>query len=178
MITFQEWNCYTYCFHQLGGFDLNAQNMNVAQSYIGLVICGSLLTTFDSSPGFFQISETDLCCICFEQVCTIEVQSCGHQMCAQCTLALCCHNKPNPTTSALSPPLCPFCRSTIASLVVAELKTCSDVVNPEFGDVSSPRFRKPRKSLNEGSSSFKGLMGSLGKIGGRSASENEWMDKP
>jgi hypothetical protein len=35
-------------------------------------------------------------------------------MCALCTLTLCCHNKPNPT-SAYSPPLaCPFCRRSIA----------------------------------------------------------------
>ncbi|CBI16150.3 unnamed protein product, partial [Vitis vinifera] len=70
-----------------------------------------------------EASETELCCICFDQVCTIEVQDCGHQMCAQCTLALCCHNKPNPTTACLTAPVCPFCRSGIARLAVAKIKT-------------------------------------------------------
>ncbi|XP_023748522.1 putative E3 ubiquitin-protein ligase XBAT31 isoform X1 [Lactuca sativa] len=65
-----------------------------------------------------EVSETELCCICFDQVCTIEVQDCGHQMCAQCTLALCCHNKQNPST----PPVCPFCRSKIVRLVAVEIK--------------------------------------------------------
>ncbi|KAJ0809266.1 putative transcription factor C2H2 family [Helianthus annuus] len=69
-----------------------------------------------------EVSETELCCICFDQVCTIEVQDCGHQMCAQCTLALCCHNKPNPTTASLSAPVCPFCRSNIAQLVRQTVK--------------------------------------------------------
>ncbi|KAL5581015.1 hypothetical protein UlMin_013457 [Ulmus minor] len=127
----------------------------------------------------------DLCCICFEQVCTIEVQNCGHQMCAQCTLALCCHNKPNPTTACLNPPVCPFCRSTIARLVVAQLKCPDD--DQDIGDMSSSKVRKGRRSRNfsnEGSSSFKGLsaMGSFGKIGGRGsgriAADNEWVDKP
>ncbi|KAK6163205.1 hypothetical protein DH2020_000069 [Rehmannia glutinosa] len=70
-----------------------------------------------------EASDTELCCICFDQVCTIEVQECGHRMCAQCTLALCCHNKPNPTTACPSVPLCPFCRSNIVRLVAARVKT-------------------------------------------------------
>ncbi|KAI8014198.1 putative E3 ubiquitin-protein ligase XBAT31 [Camellia lanceoleosa] len=32
-----------------------------------------------------EASDTELCCICFDQVCTIEVQDCGHQMCAMHT---------------------------------------------------------------------------------------------
>ncbi|KAK8550895.1 hypothetical protein V6N13_119397 [Hibiscus sabdariffa] len=132
-----------------------------------------------------EAGDTELCCICFEQICTIEVQDCGHQMCAQCTLALCCHNKPNPTTACLTPPACPFCRSTIVRLVVAKIKNHHEAEH-DIGDVSSSKLRKPRKSRNfsEGSSSFKSLpaVSSFSKIGGRSsgriAAENEWMDKP
>ncbi|PON85614.1 Cdk-activating kinase assembly factor [Trema orientale] len=132
-------------------------------------------------------SDSELCCICFEQVCTIEVQDCGHQMCAQCTLALCCHNKPNPTTASLTPPVCPFCRSTIARLVVAKIKGHDHDADQDISDVSSSKLRKSRRSRNfsnEGSSSFKGLsaIGSIGKIGGRGsgriAAESEWVDKP
>jgi hypothetical protein len=130
-------------------------------------------------------SDTELCSICFEQVCTIEVQDCGHQMCAHCTLALCCHNKPNPTTACLTPPVCPFCRSTIDRLVVAKIRN-NDDTDSNIGDISSSKLRKSRRSqnLSEGSSSFKGLsaVGSFGKMGGRSsgrvAAENEWVDKP
>lgn len=137
-----------------------------------------------SSIYIMQASDNELCCICFEQVCTIEVQNCGHQMCAQCTLALCCHNKPNPTTASLTPPVCPFCRSTIARLVVAKIKD-QDEADQDISDLSSPKLRKSRKSRNfsEGSSSFKSLsaVGSF-KMGGRSsgriAAETEWMDKP
>ncbi|XP_039004311.1 putative E3 ubiquitin-protein ligase XBAT31 [Hibiscus syriacus] len=132
-----------------------------------------------------EASDTELCCICFEQICTIEVQDCGHQMCAQCTLALCCHNKPNPATASLTPPVCPFCRSTIVRLVVAKTKN-RDEADHDIGDVSSSKMRKPRKSRNfsEGSSSFKSLsaVGSFRKMGargsGRTAAENESMDKP
>ncbi|XP_059430750.1 putative E3 ubiquitin-protein ligase XBAT31 [Corylus avellana] len=128
-------------------------------------------------------SDTDLCCICFEQVCTIEVQDCGHQMCAHCTLALCCHNKPNPTTACLTPPVCPFCRSTIYRLAVAKIRNYDDT-DSNIGDISSSKLRKSRKSqiMSEGSSSFKGLsaVGPFGKMGGRSsgrvAAENEWVD--
>ncbi|XP_011042688.1 PREDICTED: putative E3 ubiquitin-protein ligase XBAT31 [Populus euphratica] len=130
-----------------------------------------------------EASDTEVCCICFEQVCTIEVQDCGHQMCAQCTLALCCHNKPNPTTACLNPPVCPFCRSAIVRLVVAKIKNCNDA-DQDIGEIGSPKLRKSRKSRNfsEGSSSFKGLSATFGKMGGRGsgriAAENEWMDKP
>ncbi|KAK2985027.1 hypothetical protein RJ640_015622 [Escallonia rubra] len=129
-----------------------------------------------------EASDTELCCICFDQVCTIEVQDCGHQMCAQCTLALCCHNKPNPTTACLNAPVCPFCRSTIAQLVVAKVKVVTDIER----DMYSSKLRRSRKSwnLSEGSSSFKGLsaVGSFGKMGargsGRIATENDCIDKP
>ncbi|KAJ9189148.1 hypothetical protein P3X46_000478 [Hevea brasiliensis] len=133
-----------------------------------------------------EASDTELCCICFEQVCTIEVQDCGHQMCAQCTLALCCHNKPNPATACINPPVCPFCRSSIVRLVIAKVKDCEDA-DQEIGDIGSPKMRKARRSRNfsnEGSSSFKGLsaMSPFGKMGGRGsgrlATENEWVDKP
>ncbi|KAI4368832.1 hypothetical protein MLD38_017344 [Melastoma candidum] len=128
-------------------------------------------------------SDAELCCICFEQACTIEVQNCGHQMCAHCTLSLCCHNKPNPATSSLNPPVCPFCRSTIACLSVIKIRTCDETEN-DIGDNSPSTLRKSRKarnSFNEGSSSFKGLS-ALGKIGGRGsgriAADNECADKP
>ncbi|XVE59247.1 hypothetical protein DITRI_Ditri05aG0030600 [Diplodiscus trichospermus] len=132
-----------------------------------------------------EASDTEVCCICFEQICTIEVQDCGHQMCAQCTLALCCYNKPNPTTASVTPPVCPFCRSTIVRLVVAKIKSHDDT-DHDIGDVSSSKQRKLRKSRNfsEGSSSFKSLstVGSFNKMGGLGsgmiAAENEWIDKP
>ncbi|KAE8733750.1 putative E3 ubiquitin-protein ligase XBAT31 [Hibiscus syriacus] len=124
------------------------------------------------------VNDSEVCCICFEQICTIEVQDCGHQMCAKCTLALCCHNNPNPTTASVTSPVCPFCRSTIVRLVVAKIKDCY-VADHEI-EVSSPKLRKPRKSMNfsEGSSSFKSLsaVGSFNKMG-RIGAENEWMDK-
>ncbi|CAN1282895.1 Putative E3 ubiquitin-protein ligase XBAT31 [Linum perenne] len=147
------------------------------------------ITEIEIDDNASEISDTELCCICFEQVCTIEVQDCGHQMCAHCTLALCCHNKPNPTTASVTPPVCPFCRSTIARLVVARVKSCSeDDPDQDLGEgFDSPKMRKSWKSrnLSEGSSSFKGLsanLGSFGKMGGgrgsgRIAADNEWMDK-
>ncbi|KAL0460580.1 UNVERIFIED_CONTAM: putative E3 ubiquitin-protein ligase XBAT31 [Sesamum latifolium] len=128
-----------------------------------------------------EASDTDLCCICFDQICTIEVQECGHRMCAQCTLALCCHNKPNPTTSCPSVPLCPFCRSNIVKLVVAKVRIENDIDR----DINSSKPRKSWRSrnLSEGSSSFKGLsaVGSFGKMSrgsGRIAAESELLDKP
>ncbi|OIW15746.1 hypothetical protein TanjilG_04281 [Lupinus angustifolius] len=130
-----------------------------------------------------EVSESELCCICFEQVCTIEVQNCGHQMCAQCTLALCCHNKPNPTTASLTPPVCPFCRSVIARLVVVKIENHHDTeADEDCVDMNCSKLSKSKKSRNlndGGSSSFKGL--SFGKLGccnsGRISAENEWVDK-
>lgn len=113
----------------------------------------------------------ELCCICFDQVCTIEVRECGHQMCAHCILALCCHKKPNPTTASNSAaPVCPFCRSTITKLIVAPSKTINDMDQ----ECSPTKPRRSRKSINYsegGSSSFKGLtaINSFGKLGGRNS---------
>ena len=123
---------------------------------------------FDSYGKYIlQDVDSELCCICFNQVCTIEVQDCGHQMCARCTLALCCHKKPNSTTLCATVPVCPFCRSNIAQLAVAKTRVTEDVDKDSIS-----RLRKARRSPNfsEGSSSFKGLssaMGSLGKMAGR-----------
>lgn len=105
------------------------------------------------------------CCICFDQVCTIEVRPCGHQMCAHCTLALCCHKKLDPVTACATGPVCPFCRGAILQLIVAEIKTSSDTEV----ESSPTKPRRSRKSnFSEGSSSFKSLsaMGSFGRIAG------------
>ncbi|KAL3531825.1 hypothetical protein ACH5RR_005346 [Cinchona calisaya] len=129
-----------------------------------------------------EASDVELCCICFEQACTIEVQNCGHQMCANCALALCCYNKPNASTNIMKAPVCPFCRSSITQLLVANINTKCDV-DLEF---SPSQPTRPRKSFNhnEGSSSFKSLssLGSFGKMGGRSSGKvaadcNEGFDK-
>lgn len=120
-----------------------------------------------------QVSESELCCICFEQVCTIEVQNCGHQMCAQCTLALCCYNKPNPTTASITTPVCPFCRSNISRLMVITKIETHYETDQDIVDINSSKTNKSRKlrNLNDsGSSSFKGLSSvSFGKLGGRSS---------
>lgn len=124
----------------------------------------------------------ELCCICFDQVCTIEVRPCGHQMCAHCTLALCCHKKPNPTTACSTAPVCPFCRSSITQLAVAKIESSNDL---EL-ELSPSKPRRSRKSnFSEGSSSFKSLsaMGSFTRLGGRSpgkiaAESNMVVDKP
>eukprot|EP00897_Mesotaenium_endlicherianum_P001199 jgi/Mesen1/1107/ME000123S00280 len=57
------------------------------------------------------------CSICFERPCQIEVKECDHRMCATCTLALCCHCKPNHAAPSAPPPLCPFCRQVIKHLI-------------------------------------------------------------
>lgn len=75
-----------------------------------------------SSEAEDDEEEAELCCICFEHTCTIEVQDCGHQMCAGCTLALCCHNKPNPSVKYSPAPVCPFCRCKIEQLRRVEPK--------------------------------------------------------
>uniref|UniRef100_J3L8D0 RING-type E3 ubiquitin transferase n=2 Tax=Oryza brachyantha TaxID=4533 RepID=J3L8D0_ORYBR len=92
-----------------------------------------------------ESEEEEACNICFEQACSMEVKECGHQMCAACTLALCCHSKPNPKTLLLHPPSCPFCRTTISRLVVATKK---------------PRLSRRRSR----SSSFKGLSSAMGSL--------------
>lgn len=108
----------------------------------------------------------EVCCICFEQVCTIEVQDCGHQMCAACTLALCCHNKPNPSVRVSPPPACPFCRQDISQLVVAKPKTASCKSKSRWSrKISSIDLTEKgsfKLSLNKessGTSSFRKLVG-------------------
>lgn len=129
------------------------------------------------------MSDTELCCICFDQACTIEVQDCGHQMCAPCTLALCCHNKPNPATLTLPSPACPFCRGSISRLVVAQTQT-ADNGDPDRPASPQLAHRRSRRShnLSEGSSSFKGLSSAISKIARGSSrmaeSDGAAMDKP
>ncbi|KAK1382782.1 Ring zinc finger protein [Heracleum sosnowskyi] len=103
-------------------------------------------------------------------------------MCAHCTLALCCHNKPNPTTTYLTAPVCPFCRSTIARLVVVQVQVEKSTNSKELAS-PNPKKSKNFRKCNEGSSSFKNLtaVGSFGRMGtrgsGRIAAENGWVDK-
>lgn len=116
-----------------------------------------------------EASDVELCCICFENLCTIEIKPCGHQLCAHCTLALCCHKKPDIITAVPEVPACPFCRCSIANLVAAKIINSVTEL-----DISPSKPRKSRKSWNssEGSSSsFKSLsaMGSFVKIAGRSS---------
>lgn len=127
-------------------------------------------------------SDPDLCCICFDQICTIEIQECGHRMCAQCTLALCCHNKPNPITSCPSAPVCPFCRSNIVKLIVAQVKPKLENDTDRDTNITKPRKSWRSLQLSEGgSSSFKSLSASFGIMArgsGRIAREDEFLDKP
>ncbi|CAA2974253.1 putative E3 ubiquitin-protein ligase XBAT31 isoform X2 [Olea europaea var. sylvestris] len=122
-------------------------------------------SSFGGTDDDFEVNDAKLCCICFEHECTIEVQECRHEMCAHCTLALCCHNKPNSAANSAKIPLCPFCRTPITRLVVAKNKIDCEM-ELEF---SSTMPRRTRKSFNlgEGSSSFKSLssLGSFGRLG-------------
>ncbi|GAV69473.1 Ank domain-containing protein/Ank_2 domain-containing protein/Ank_4 domain-containing protein/zf-C3HC4_3 domain-containing protein [Cephalotus follicularis] len=114
-----------------------------------------------------ESADVELCCICFDQLRTIEIRQCGHLMCAHCILALCCHKKPHPITAFPTAPVCPFCRSKITELVVAKITN-----NDRELDISPSRPRRSRKSnFSEGSSSFKSLsaMGSFGKASVRSS---------
>ncbi|CAM0958401.1 unnamed protein product [Alopecurus aequalis] len=113
---------------------------------------------------FSEVSDTELCCICFDQACTIEVHDCGHQMCAPCTLALCCHNKPNPTTLTLPSPACPFCRGSISRLVVARTRTEGEPDRPSSPQLAHRRSRRSHNLGEGGSSSFKGLSSAISKI--------------
>ncbi|KAM3340908.1 hypothetical protein P3S68_028543 [Capsicum galapagoense] len=138
-----------------------------AVSQISPLHCDSGLESDD-----FEGSEFELCCICFEQACTIELQKCGHQMCAHCILSLCCHNKPNPASNSEKVPVCPFCRSDITHLVMVQnkLDTYEEVLSP-----SRPRKSRTSFNLAEGgssSSSTSGLrvlspLASFGRLGGR-----------
>ncbi|GLT89590.1 hypothetical protein SLE2022_075680 [Rubroshorea leprosula] len=147
-----------------------------------------------------EASEVELCCICFDQLCTIEIKECGHQMCAHCTLALCCHKKPNPLTARPIAPVCPFCRSNITQLVAAKVTnndseggtspsklSFTKISNNETDtEISLSKPNKSRKSnFSEGSSSFKGLsaISSFGKMASRSSGKvpvdcNEGGNKP
>ncbi|KAL0911712.1 hypothetical protein M5K25_019871 [Dendrobium thyrsiflorum] len=120
-----------------------------------------------------ECNSMELCCICFEQACTIEVQNCGHQMCAHCTMALCCHNKPKHDTQSLPAPACPFCRRDIARLAVAKSN-----IKEEIDKGNSPKQRRLRQSQSssEGSNSsssssssssslLSSAMGSIARIG-------------
>ncbi|KAJ3688242.1 hypothetical protein LUZ61_017406 [Rhynchospora tenuis] len=143
-----------------------------------------------SDDNISEGSEGELCSICFERACTIEVHDCAHQMCAPCTLSLCCHSKPNPSTLCLTSPTCPFCRSTISKLVVAKQKSTSEIITDESEKIISPRpsvrrLKSRSRNLSEGggSSSFKGIssaVGSLSKMGrgsGRIADSADMEDK-
>lgn len=124
----------------------------------------------------------EICCICFEKFCTIEVKECGHQMCASCTLELCCHNKPNPLIPCSPPPACPFCRGTIGQLVLAEPKhlEMTDKNMMELAKSRSKRFKKQSSSsiskcsISSGGGSKGGSFRILGKGSGRIV-DAEWM---
>ncbi|KAG9159171.1 hypothetical protein Leryth_018161 [Lithospermum erythrorhizon] len=124
-----------------------------------------------------EADDAEICCICLEHVSTIEVQNCGHRMCAHCTLALCCHNRPSASSNCLNTPVCPFCRSSIIQLTVAKIETKNDLevdLSP-----SKPRISRQSFNLSEGSSSLKGTssLGSFGRIGGRSSGKVAAEDK-
>ncbi|RLN38824.1 uncharacterized protein C2845_PM01G10830 [Panicum miliaceum] len=127
-----------------------------------------------------EASDAEVCSICFEQACSIEVRECGHQMCAACTLALCCHAKPNPATQSQPLPTCPFCRGGIARLVVATRARAAD--EEEGSRLESPRHRRSRRSTNLSgdAGSTSSLMGSIassiGKMGRRRTDSSEQVD--
>ncbi|KAL8141396.1 hypothetical protein V2J09_007417 [Rumex salicifolius] len=129
-----------------------------------------------SDAAINEIGESELCCICFDQKCRIEVGECGHQMCAHCILALCCHNKPNPMTAVLSAPVCPFCRSSIVRLAVV----CSDV---SISSAELSPSKLTRKSSRRFTDSLSGMGSSFSKIAGRGsgrrvhASDNDGDDE-
>ncbi|MCO5611492.1 hypothetical protein L7F22_065745 [Adiantum nelumboides] len=131
----------------------------------------NLSTDADSSKEKTELSnkvevdddKIEMCYVCFEQACTIEVQDCGPQMCASCTLALCCHNKPNAAMPNSLTPACPFCRQTITQLRWAKVKASVEVSLDEGRNEEKESDRlgltsKCKKST-EGSSSIMGLVG-------------------
>ncbi|XP_027336918.1 putative E3 ubiquitin-protein ligase XBAT31 [Abrus precatorius] len=122
------------------------------------------------------VSDSELCCICFDQVCTIEVRPCGHQMCAHCTLALCCLKKPDLATTCATAPVCPFCRGAILELIVPKIKTICDT---EVESTPTKPRRSRKSNFSEGSSSFKSLsaMGSFGRIAGRNSGKIDDAEK-
>ncbi|XP_048571587.1 E3 ubiquitin-protein ligase XB3-like [Triticum urartu] len=156
----------------------------------------SLPSPSRSDDGATVSEGGEVCSICFDQACAIEVRECGHQMCAACTLALCCHAKPNPATQSQPLPTCPFCRGGITRLAVATRAKAGDDDDDDEeeegaeGRLESPRHRRSRRSLNlsgggDGGSSSS-LMGSIassiGKMGRRKTDSSELQvqldDKP
>ncbi|XP_042421829.1 E3 ubiquitin-protein ligase XB3-like [Zingiber officinale] len=113
-----------------------------------------------SDDDISEDGDAKLCSICFDRACTMEVQDCKHQMCAHCVLALCCHSKPNPTTLCLPSPACPFCRTSISKLVIANAKD-----GEEHGDVSTHRLPRRTQNCIEGSSNFRDLSSAMGSFG-------------
>jgi hypothetical protein len=61
-------------------------------------------------------------------VCSIEVLDFGHQMCAACTLVLCCHIDSIPFTITLQQSACHSCQYCISQLVVTE----SQILSPRL----------------------------------------------
>jgi len=148
-----------------------------------LVQAGWLITKAAAWPCVcVQASDAEVCSICFEQACSIEVRECGHQMCAACTLALCCHAKPNPATQSQPLPTCPFCRGGIARLVVATRTRAADEEEEEGSRLESPKHRRARRSMNLSgdAGSTSSLMGSIassiGKMGRRRTDSSEQVD--
>lgn len=125
-----------------------------------------------------QKGVQEVCCICFEQFCTIEVMECGHQMCATCTLSLCCtHSKPNPAFPFTPTPSCPFCRHSIGHLILARPKT----KQTEAKEKSKRKSRMSRSKSGKGSFTGSILSMALGgskRLGasGRVA-DVEWLDR-
>ncbi|XP_024532718.1 E3 ubiquitin-protein ligase XB3 isoform X1 [Selaginella moellendorffii] len=101
-----------------------------------------------AASGSSSIKDEDVCCICFDHLCTIQVKDCGHQMCATCALKLCCHGS---SSSSSSPPgalACPFCRQDIASLVLAPSSIshgCRDEQQQVHHQSSSSSSRRSRR---------------------------------
>ncbi|GJN08300.1 hypothetical protein PR202_ga26206 [Eleusine coracana subsp. coracana] len=140
----------------------------------------------DDGAAISEASDAaEVCSICFEQACSIEVRECGHQMCAACTLALCCHTKPNPATQSQPLPTCPFCRGGISRLVMATTKTSpgdDDDDEESNNKLQSPRHRRSRRASNLSSDggSTSSIMGSIassiGKMGRRRTDSSEQLD--
>ncbi|KAF8718744.1 hypothetical protein HU200_025045 [Digitaria exilis] len=164
-----------------------AKSAPVSQSWLAFVapetdttVCSPLMLFANL---FSAASDAEVCSICFEQACSIEVRECGHQMCAACTLALCCHAKPNPATQSQPVPTCPFCRGGIAALVVATTRPRAGDDDDEGSRLASPRHRRSRKSMNlsgDAGSTSSTLMGSIassiGKMGRRRTDSSEQVD--
>ncbi|KAL0370015.1 UNVERIFIED_CONTAM: putative E3 ubiquitin-protein ligase XBAT31 [Sesamum angustifolium] len=98
-----------------------------------------------------EASDTDLCCICFDQICTIEVQECGHRM------------------------------SNIVKLVVAKVRTENDIDRDVNSSKPRKSWRSRHLSEGSSSFKGLSAVGSFGKMSrgsGRIAAESELLDKP